>query len=64
MAGIVHLRIVIALFLIGGIAALMPYALSLFSKDVKPYPFGWVGGLSSIALALWLLRGSNIARPC
>ena len=40
----------------------MPYALSLFSKDVQPYPFGWVGGLSSIALALWLLRGSNVAR--
>jgi hypothetical protein len=62
MAGIVHLRIVIALFLVGGISALMPYALSLFSEDVKPFPFGWVGGLSSIALALWLLRGSNIAR--
>jgi hypothetical protein len=62
MAGIVHLRIVIAVFLVGGIAALMPYALSLFSEDVKPSPFGWVGGLSSIALALWLSRGSNIAR--
>src|SRR6516225_3309755 len=62
MAGIVHLRIVIAVFLVGGIAALMPYALSLFSEDVKPFPFGWVGGLSSIALVLWLSRGSNIAR--
>jgi hypothetical protein len=57
-----HLRIVIAVFLVGGTAALMPYALSLFSEDVKPFPFGWVGGLSSIALALWLSRGSNIAR--
>ena len=62
MAGIVHLRIVIAVFLVGGIATLMPYALSLFSEDVKPSPFGWVGGLSSIALAIWLSRGSNIAR--
>jgi hypothetical protein len=62
MAGIVHLCLVIAVFLVGGIAALMPYALSLFSEDVKPFPFGWVGGLSSIALALWLSRGSNIAR--
>ena len=62
MAGIVHLRIVIAVFLVGGIAALIPYALSLLSEDVKPFPFGWVGGLSSIALALWLSRGSNIAR--
>jgi hypothetical protein len=43
MAGIVHLRIVIAVFLVGGIAALMPYALSLFSEDVTPSPFGWVG---------------------
>jgi hypothetical protein len=39
MAGIVHLCIVIVLFLVGGIAALMPYALSLFSKDVGPYQF-------------------------
>jgi hypothetical protein len=62
MAGIVHVRIVIAVFLVGGIAALMPYALSLFSEDVKPFLFGWVGGLSSIALALWLSRRSNIAR--
>jgi hypothetical protein len=62
MAGIVHLRIVIALFLVGGVSALMPYALSLFSEDVEPYPFGWVGGISSIAVALWLSRGSNIAR--
>ena len=54
MAGIVHLRIVIAVFLVGGIAALIPYALSLLSEDVKPFPFGWVGGLSSIALVLWL----------
>jgi hypothetical protein len=62
MAGIVHLRIVIALYLIGGIAALTPYALSLFSEDIEPYPFGWVGGVASIALAFWLSRGSSIAR--
>jgi len=36
----------------------------LFSGDVNPFPFGWVGGLSSIALALSLSRGSNVARAC
>jgi hypothetical protein len=62
MSGAAHLRIVIALFVIGGILALAPYVASLFSEDVNLYPFGWVGGLASIGLAIWLSRGSNIAR--
>ena len=62
MSGATHLRIVVALFVVGGILALAPYVASLFSEDVNLYPFGWVGGLASIALALWLAHGSNIAR--
>jgi len=62
MSGAAHLRIVIALFVIGGILALAPYVASLFSDDINLYPFGWVGGLASIALAIWLSRGSNITR--
>jgi hypothetical protein len=62
MSGATHLRVVVALFVVGGILALAPYVASLFSEDVNLYPFGWVGGLASIALALWLARGSNIAR--
>jgi hypothetical protein len=62
MSGAAHLRIVIALFVIGGILALAPYVASLFSSDINLYPFGWVGGLASIALAIWLSRGSSIAR--
>jgi hypothetical protein len=62
MSGAAHLRIVIALFLIGGIFALAPYVASLFSKDINLYPFGWAGGLAAIALAIWLSRGSAIAR--
>jgi hypothetical protein len=62
MSGAAHLRIVIALLTVGGIGALAPYVASLFSKDVTLYPFGWAGGLASIALAIWLSRGSFIAR--
>jgi hypothetical protein len=62
MYGIVHLRIVITLFVIGGIVALLPYMLFLFLDDINLSPFGWVGGIGSIVLAAWLSRGSNIAR--
>ena len=62
MSGTVHLRIVVAIFVVGGIAALVPYALALFSDDISLFPFGWAGGMGSIALAIWLSRGSNIAR--
>jgi hypothetical protein len=62
MSGAAHLRIVIALLVIGGISSLAPYVASLFFKDVTPYsPFGWTGGFV-IALAAWLWRGSMIAR--
>jgi hypothetical protein len=62
MSGAAHLRIVIALLVVGGISSLAPYVASLFFKDITPYsPFGWVGGLV-IALAAWLSRGSMIAR--
>jgi uncharacterized MnhB-related membrane protein len=62
MSGTAHLRIIVALFVVGGIVALLPYALSLFMDSINLYPFGWVGGVASIALAAWLYRGSNIAR--
>jgi uncharacterized MnhB-related membrane protein len=62
MSGTAHLRIIVALFVVGGIVALSPYALSLFMDGINLYPFGWVGGVASIALAAWLYRGSNIAR--
>jgi hypothetical protein len=62
MSGATHLRIVVALLVVGGIAALAPFVASLFSKDITPYsPFGWAGGFV-IALAIWLARGSMIAR--
>jgi hypothetical protein len=57
-----HLRIVVAVFVVGGIAALVPYALSLFLDDISVFPFGWAGGFGSIALAAWLSRGSDVAR--
>jgi hypothetical protein len=62
MSGTAHLRIVVAVFVVGGIAALVPYALALFSDDISLFPFGWAGGIGSIALAAWLSRGANIAR--
>jgi hypothetical protein len=62
MSGTAHLRVVIALFVVGGVLALLPYALALFVDNISVYPFGWVGGVGSIALAVWLSRGSNIAR--
>src|SRR5271156_287802 len=62
MSGIVHLRIVVILFIVGGIISLVPYVSSLFLDGVSVTPFGWVGGVASIAFATWLSRGSTIAR--
>jgi hypothetical protein len=62
MSGVVHLRIVVTIFVVGGVLALLPYALSLFLDDISLFPFGWAGGFGSIALAAWLSRGSDIAR--
>jgi CDP-diglyceride synthetase len=62
MSGAAHLRIVIALLVVGGLASLAPYAASLFFNDITPFsPFVWVGGVL-IPLAAWLSRGSIIAR--
>jgi hypothetical protein len=61
MSGAAHLRIVVALLIVGGIGALAPFVASPFFEAVTPYsPFGWVGGFV-IAIALWLSRGSIIA---
>lgn len=62
MNGIVHLRIVVTIFVVGGIVALLPYALFPFVEGISVSPFGWLGGVGSIALASWLSRGSIIAR--
>ena len=62
MSGAAHLRIVIALLVVGGISSLAPYVASLFVKDIAPFsPFSWAGGFL-IPLAAWLSRGSMIAR--
>jgi hypothetical protein len=62
MSGAAHLRIVIALLVVGGIASLAPYVASPFFKDITPFsPFSWAGGFL-IPLGIWLSRGSIIAR--
>ena len=62
MSGAAHLRIVVALLVVGGLSSLAPYVAALFVDDVAPYsPFSWTGGLL-IPLAAWLARGSPIAR--
>ena len=61
MGGIVHLRVVMALFIIGRCLAILPYALSL-AIDESPSPLGAIFGVVAIALAVWLSRGSTIAR--
>jgi len=44
----VHLRIVVTIF------ALLPYVLFPFVEGISVSPFGWLGGVGSIALAAWL----------
>ena len=61
MAGIVHLRLVMALFIIGGCLAILPYALSL-AIDESFSPLGAIFGVVAIVLAVWLSQGSTIAR--
>jgi hypothetical protein len=62
MSGATHLRIVVALLVVGGISSLAPYLAAPFFKDITPFsPFSWAGGLL-IPLAVWLWRGSIIAR--
>src|SRR5271163_3935180 len=62
MTGIVHLRIVTTIFILGGILAALPYTLSLFLDDPLPPLIGWIGGIACIVFAAWFSRGSNIAR--
>jgi hypothetical protein len=62
MTGIVHLRIVTSIFVLGGALAALPYTLSLFLDDPPPPLIGWIGGIGCIAFAAWFSRGSNIAR--
>jgi hypothetical protein len=62
MSGAAHLRIVVALLIVGGIASLAPYVAAPFFKDVTPFsPFSWAGGFL-IPFGIWLWRGSIIAR--
>jgi hypothetical protein len=62
MVGIVHLRVVVTIFVIWGILSILPYALSFLVDDEQAFPFGWVSGVTCIALAVWFSRGSKIAR--
>jgi hypothetical protein len=62
MSGAAHLRIVIALLVVGGLSSLAPYLASPFFEGITPFsPFSWAGGFL-IPLAVWLWRGSIIAR--
>ncbi len=62
MSGIVHLRIVVTIFVIGGIVSLLPFALSLFMDGVNTSVSQLVGGIGGMAVAIWFSRGSHIAR--
>ena len=62
MTGIVHLRAVTTIFVLGGMLAALPYSLSLFLDDPPPPLIGWIGGIACIVFAVWVARGSNIAR--
>jgi hypothetical protein len=62
MSGIVHLRIVVTIFVVSGIVSVLPFALSLLMDGVHTSVPSLVGGIGSIAIAIWFSRGSNIAR--
>ena len=61
MSGAAHLRIVVALFIVGGILALAPYVASLFQKTSTFSPFGWVGGLAT-SLSPYGFRADRTSR--
>jgi hypothetical protein len=61
MAGLVHLRVVMALFIIGGCLAILSFALSPLI-DESFSALGAIFGVVAIVLAVWLSRGSTIAR--
>jgi hypothetical protein len=62
MTGTTHLRIVTTIFIVSGIFILLPYVMSLFLDGLHTPPIGLIGGIGSIAVAVWFSRGSNIAR--
>jgi hypothetical protein len=62
VSGIVHLRIVVTIFVIGGILSILPFALSLFMDGVHTSAFNLAGGVGSAAIAVLFSRGSHIAR--
>jgi hypothetical protein len=62
MSGVVHLRIVVTIFVVGGIVSLVPFALSFFVDGVHTSASNLLGGIGSAAIAILFSRGSNIAR--
>jgi hypothetical protein len=62
MTGPFHLRAVATIFILSGIFVLIPFALSLFQPGGPRSPTGAVAGMVDIGLAIWLTRGSQIAR--
>jgi hypothetical protein len=62
MSGAVHLRIVVTIFVVGGIVSLLPFALSLFMDGVHTSAYSLFGSIGSAAIAILFSRGSNIAR--
>jgi hypothetical protein len=62
MSGVVHLRIVVTLFVAGGIVSVLPFALSLFMDGVHTSVPSLLGGVGTAAIAILFSRGSNIAR--
>jgi hypothetical protein len=62
MSGIVHLRIVVTIFVVGGIVSLLPFALSFFMDGVHTSVSQLAGGIGGMAIAIWFSRGSHIAR--
>jgi hypothetical protein len=62
MSGIVHLRVVVIIFVVGGIVSLLPFALSFFMDGVHTSVSQLVGGIGGVAIAIWFSRGSHIAR--
>jgi hypothetical protein len=62
MAGKIQVRAVTIIFVVAGIIELLPYPLSFFLDGLRTSPAGLVGGVGTIAMAVWFARGSNIAR--
>jgi hypothetical protein len=52
MSGIVHLRIVVTIFVVGGIVSLLPFALSFFMDGVHTSVSQLAGGIGGMAIAI------------